>query len=367
MTNRGRSCSTVSVVLPVLNEEKILHQLIKQISNALDMSRVCWSIVLVNDGSTDTSGQIMDDLAHKDTRIHVLHLARNFGHQAAVHAGICFARGDAVIVMDSDGQDAPDAIPKMIDHWLDGDDVVYAVRFGRKESLIKRSLFNAFYRVLSSVASIRIPKDAGNFGLIDRAVVDQIRLLSENDRYFPGLRSWVGYRQKALLVERFARHDDQPRVRLKGLISLAKTALFSFSRVPLHVFYVLAAISACVSAGCIAFAIFHKIVTGLAIPGWASTTSAIAFFGAIQSLGIAILGEYIARIYDQVRNRPIYIVARSVNAQRQQNELLQHDTESLLLKQIEDLKRELSAANIGEHTPVRTDSSDRETSRWVGL
>ncbi len=367
MMSRDRSRSTISVVLPVLNEEQILHPLIEHISNALDRSGVCWNIVLVNDGSTDSSGQIMDDLAQRDARIQVLHLARNFGHQAAVHAGVCFANGDAVIVMDSDGQDAPDAISKMIDHWFDGDDVVYAVRYGRKESLPKRFLFNAFYRLLSSVASIRIPKDAGNFGLIDRAVVDQIRLLSENDRYFPGLRSWVGYRQRALLVERLARHDDQPRVRLKGLISLAKTALFSFSRVPLHVFYVLAAISATVSLGCIAFAIFHKIVTGLAVPGWASTTSAIAFFGSIQSLGIAILGEYIARIYDQVRNRPMYIVARSVNTQGQRNEKpsSHNEVESELLRQIDSLKRELSARHNGWEDSVEIDSLCRETDTRV--
>jgi glycosyltransferase involved in cell wall biosynthesis len=368
MKSRDRSRSTISVVLPVFNEEQILHQLIGQISNTLNNSGVCWNIVLVNDGSTDSSGQIMDELAHQDSRIHVLHLARNFGHQSAVHAGVCFASGDAVVVMDSDGQDSPDAISTMIDHWFNGDDVVYAVRFGRKESLPKRFLFNAFYRVLSAVASIKIPKDAGNFGLIDRAVVNQIRLLSENDRYFPGLRCWVGYRQRALLVERLARHDDQPRVRLKGLISLAKTALFSFSRVPLHVFYVLAASSASVSVGCIAFAIFHKIFTGLAIPGWASTTSAIAFFGAIQSLGIAILGEYIARIYDQVRNRPMYIVARSVNAQLQGTDERSghHEVESDLLQQIENLKRELGELNVCMGNFVKIDSSSWGIETKVG-
>jgi dolichol-phosphate mannosyltransferase len=365
MRTRDRNGATISVVLPVLNEQNILHQLIESISCELDKSRVRWNIVLVNDGSTDSSGQIMDELANNDSRIHVLHLARNFGHQAAVHAGVCFADGDAVIVMDSDGQDAPDAISKMIDHWLAGDDVVYAVRFGRKESLPKRFLFNAFYRVLSSVASIRIPKDAGNFGLIDRAVVDQIRLLTENDRYFPGLRSWVGYRQRALPVERLARHDDQPRVRLKGLISLAKTALFSFSRVPLHAFYILAAISASVSAVCIAFAIFHKIYTGLAIPGWTSITSAIAFFGAIQSLGIAILGEYIARIYDQVRNRPMYIVARTTSSAQNRDDSSQHANETRLLQQIENLQRELREAN-NKSTPVVFHADGLEIGSGIG-
>ena len=357
---------TVSVVLPVFNEAEVLANLCKQVHCALRDLGGQREIIFVNDGSRDASPQILDQLAERYPEVRVVHFSRNFGHQAAVHAGVCFANGDAVVVMDSDGQDAPEAISKMIDYWIDGDDVVYAVRFGRKESLPKRFLFNAFYRVLSSVASIRIPKDAGNFGLMDRVVVDQIRLLSENDRYFPGLRSWVGYRQRALPVERLARHDDQPRVRLKGLISLAKTALFSFSRVPLHVFYVLAAISATVSVGCIVFAMFHKIFTGLAIPGWASTTSAIAFFGSIQSLGIAILGEYIARIYDQVRNRPMYIVARSVNAERHRNETSQNDIESMLLQQIEDLKRELNEVSGGRDTPVKSEIADRESGNRTG-
>jgi polyisoprenyl-phosphate glycosyltransferase len=343
MKSRNRNLARVSVVLPVLNEQAILPSLIAKISSQLSKSVSYWNIVLVNDGSTDASGQIMDDLAQRDSRIQVLHLARNFGHQAAVHAGICQADGDAVIVMDSDGQDAPETLCRMIDHWLEGDDVVYAVRFGRKESLPKRVLFAAFYRILSSMASVDIPRNAGNFGLMDRVIVDQIRLLGENDRYLPGLRSWVGYRQRALPVERLARHDDEPRVGFRGLISLAKTALFSFSRVPLHSFYWLSSVLGVIAFGCVAFA---SIQTMLSHAGGRTAllfTAMFATMGAIQCLGVAILGEYVARIYDQVRDRPLFIVARRVNTDldptNSQSEL--NTSATHLLQQIEQLRNEL--------------------------
>ncbi len=344
MTSRKRSLARISVVLPVLNEQAILTTLIAQISSTLSASVPYWNIVIVDDGSTDSSGQIMDELARTDSRIHVLHLARNFGHQAAVHAGICHANGDAVVVMDSDGQDAPQTLARMIDHWLDGDDVVYAVRIGRKESLPKRLLFAAFYRILSSVASIQIPKNAGNFGLMDRVIVEQIRLLGENDRYLPGLRSWIGFRQRAIPVERLARHDDEPRVSLKGLVSLAKTALFSFSRVPLHAFYLLAFLFAFVAIYCFVSAAIGATLIASRSQLWVCVIGATSFFGSIQSLGIAILGEYIARIYDQVRNRPIYVVARSVNTCNEQCDQAKIRDESLsrLLEQIDELRHELA-------------------------
>lgn len=350
MTSRVRSSATISVVLPVLNEQAILTSIVAKISDALSNAICRWNIVLVNDGSTDASGAIMDRLAEHDSRIQVLHLARNFGHQAAVHAGICHANGDAVIVMDSDGQDAPETLSRMIDHWLDGDDVVYAVRYGRKESFSKRLLFSAFYRILSSMASIQIPRNAGNFGLMDRVIVDQIRLLRETDRYLPGLRCWVGYRQRALPVERLARHDAEPRVSLKGLISLAKTALFSFSRVPLHSFYAISTLCICTALVCFIVSAFSSIYASAQFAAWTGIVGAIAFFASINTLGIAILGEYIARIYDQVRNRPMYIIARSVNTQHEFDESI-HGREGALpqlLSQIEELRREIEVTTNGE-------------------
>ena len=304
----------ISIVLPVYNEAAVLDRLTEQLTDALSGIGCRYELVFVNDGSTDGSSQRLDDLAAVNSRIRVLHLSRNFGHQAALHAGLSHARGDAVVVMDSDLQDDPDAVRRFIREWQAGFDVVYAVRSERKENLIKRGLFRAFYRVLNGIAHTRIPMDAGNFGLVDRRVAEEIAALIDRDRYFPGLRSWVGFRQTGVPVARGRRYDDCPRVSIRGLFRLAKSAIFSFSSVPLSIFYLIAGLSLTACTGVAAFALYHKLFTGLAIPGWASTTMIGSFFGALNALGIGILGEYAIRIYDQVRARPHYIIARSAEA-----------------------------------------------------
>ena len=214
--------------------------------------------------------------------------------------------------MDSDLQDDPAAIPRLIAEWEDGYDIVYAVRKKRKEQLLKRMLFYSFYRVLSRVATISIPLDAGNFGLIDRRAADHIAALPESSRFFPGLRSWVGFQQKGIEVERGKRHDDTPKVSPYGLVRLARTAVFSFSSAPLTLFYAVALLSCIVCFSLTGFTLYQKL-TGDASPGWASGLITASFFGMLNALGIAVLGEYVIRIFDQVRNRPQFIVDRTVN------------------------------------------------------
>lgn len=306
----------VSVVLPCYNEACVLERLTELVIRPLVRHRARYEIVYVNDGSTDDSAEILDDLANANPALRVVHFSRNFGHQAAVQAGLEHARGDAVVVMDSDMQDDPAAIAEFLEQWRAGYDVVYAVRCNRKESPPKRFLFYAFYRLLNAVSEMPIPRDAGNFGLVDRAVVDHILRLNDRDRFYPGLRRWVGFRQIGVPVERHARHDHRPRVSLRQLFRLAKSAVFSFSRVPLAVFYSVAIVSLLVCLGLCTFTLYHKLFTGLAVPGWTSVTITSSFFGALNALGIAILGEYVIRIYDQVRARPMYIVARRVNFPR---------------------------------------------------
>lgn len=330
----------LSIVLPVFNEVDNLRLLTNKIRQVLEQLAVESDIVFVNDGSYDGSAELLDIIASENKRIRVVHLSRNFGHSAAVRAGLDQTDSDAVILMDSDGQDDPLAIPQMVDRWQKGAQVVYAVRVARKEGLWKRSLFSLFYRILGKLSSVKIPRDAGNFGLMDRRVVEQIQQLIEVDRYFPGLRSWTGFRQESLQVERLERYDDTPRVSLRGLLSLAKTALFGFSRVPLLAFYGIALVCAGVSFGLIGYALFHKLFTGLAIPGWTSTTSISAFFGAMNALGIAILGEYVARIYDQVRARPSYIISRISGGSVSQSQ-----DSFTLLREIAELKQVLIDSN----------------------
>lgn len=303
----------ISVVLPLYNEGGVLPQLLEQVENSLVPLGCHYEVLFINDGSSDGSAEILDGLADENPHVRVLHFSRNFGHQAAVQAGLAHARGDAVVVMDSDLQDSPAAIGQFLAKWQEGYDVVYAIRTARKEGPAKRLLFYSFYRLLNFVSQTRMPADAGNFGLLDGQVARQIAELAEQDRYFAGLRSWVGYRQTGVEVERGARHDDRPRVSLRGLFRLAKDAIFSFSALPLSTFYFIAAASMLVCIGLVGYALYCKVFTDLAIPGWASITITASFFGAINALGIAILGEYVIRIYNQVRARPMYIVARKRN------------------------------------------------------
>ena len=306
------SQSMISIVLPVYNEAAVLRELCGQVIASL--AAACQvQVIFINDGSTDGSAELLDQLASEDERIHVLHLSRNFGHQAALHAGLNHAAGDAIIVMDSDMQDAPGCLGEFVAMWQQGFDVVYAIREKRKEGAIKRLLFLTFYRLLRMIATTPMPADAGNFGLIDRCVLDNLLRLDECDRYYAGLRSWLGFRQTGIVVERLAGHDSHPRVSFLGLCSLAKTAVFSFSSAPLGLFYAIAALSLLVFGAFTGFTLYHKCVTGLAIPGWTSSILIASFFGALNALGISVLGEYVVRIYDQVRGRPKFIVSRHVN------------------------------------------------------
>lgn len=313
-TNRKPPHKTlVSVVLPLYNEAAALEPLRRQVAESLDECGCQYEIIFVNDGSGDESGAILDRMAAQDARIRVLHFSRNFGHQAAVQAGLLHASGDAVVLMDSDLQDDPACIGRFVEKWRQGYDVVFATRFNRKEGLIKRSLFVAFYRILNLISEIPIPNDAGNFGLVDRKVADCIARMNDCDRYYSGLRRWVGFRQIGVPVERQARHDEKPRISLFGLFRLAKTAIFSFSSFPLMMFYGISALSLGVCLTCSGYALYHKLFTGFAVPGWTSITITAAFFGALNALGIGILGEYVIRIFDQVRARPQFIVSRKVN------------------------------------------------------
>jgi len=329
----------VSVVMPVFNEVAILDRLTREVQIGLTAAKVAWEIIYVNDGSRDGSGELLNALSSSNDAIKIVHLSRNFGHQPAIHAGLTMAKGDATIVMDSDLQDDPRRLVDMIDAWRDGYDVVYAIRGKRKESLWKRWLFDGFYRVLNRMSETPIPLDAGAFSLMDARVVRQVLKLGEVDRFFPGLRAWVGFRQTGIVIERCSRHDDEPRVTLKQLFRLAKTAIFGFSRVPLSMFYAIGLASMGISVACVGYAVASKWITGMAIPGWASVTSVAAFFGGLNAFGIAILGEYVVRIHDQVRNRPTFVIDSVV----QSKHMVQRngDQAEEVWQQLEDLRDSL--------------------------
>ena len=308
---RENKDTLVSVILPVFNEVRILSELTAAIETALANTQ--FEIIYVNDGSRDGSENLLDELAAIKSHVKVLHLSRNFGQTSAVLAGLNSGTGNVFIVMDSDMQDDPSTIPRFLEKWREGFDIVYALRVKRKENFLKVLLFTAFYRILHKLSSFHIPLDAGNFGLIDGRAARLIMQFHESDRFYPGLRSWIGFRQIGIEIERNDRYDKQSRKSLVELFSLARTAVFSFSTIPLLIFYWLSIVSFLVFCGFSTFALYHKFITGLSIPGWTSMIMISCFFGSLNSLGIAILGEYIARIYDQVRARPAFIIKRMVN------------------------------------------------------
>lgn len=314
-SNTTRACGPeflLSIVAPVYNEaegiEAFLREVREHAANLDTEGRV--ELVLVNDGSTDGTGEILVRLAAEHPgEIRAVHLARNFGHGAAVAAGLDHARGDAVILMDADFQDDPAAFAPLLAKWSEGYDVVYVERASRQENPLARGAFWLFYRVFKWMAATRSPLDAGTFGLMDRRVVDQLGKLPERNRYLPGLRAWVGFRQTGVPIPRRARYDRRTRVGLRGLWTLGMNAIFSFSYVPLFVFRIAGVLSLLLSLILIAVAIYLHLTRSDVGP-WPAILAATSFLGGINLFGIGLLGEYIARIYDEVKCRPVYVVDR---------------------------------------------------------
>lgn len=309
---------SISVVVPLYNEAGTIPELWRRMESLLKGQPLGWDLILVNDGSTDQTGPILDGLAAAESRVRVLHLSRNFGHQPALKAGLDHARGDAVIIMDGDLQDRPEAIPDFLRAWEQGAQVVYAVRHGRKESLLYRIMFSSFYRLLSwASGKVRMPVEAGNFGLVDRVVADHICAMPEHNRYFPGLRAFVGYRQVGVPVEREARFADKARVGFTGLIRLAMDALFSFSYAPIRFFTYIGLVIAGLSFLFLLKVLIHKLIAPQTVAlGVASLLTAVLLIGGLQLVMLGVLGEYIGRIYEESKRRPYYIVGRSVNVER---------------------------------------------------
>jgi dolichol-phosphate mannosyltransferase len=251
-----------------------------------------------------------------DPAVKVVNLSRNFGHQAAITAGLDYAKGDVVICMDGDVQDPPEVIPTLVARWRDGHDVVYAVRKSRQEGFLKRGCYAAFYRLLRRLSMISIPLDAGDFALMDRRVVDCLKALPERSRFIRGLRTWVGFRQTGVEYEREKRFAGMPKYTWLKLVNLGVNGLLSFSAIPLRMataFGFMISFSALLG---IIVALYLKLFTDLAIPGWTATVIPILVLGGIQLLSIGILGEYIAQIFDEVKQRPLYLVAGILDAEK---------------------------------------------------
>jgi polyisoprenyl-phosphate glycosyltransferase len=308
--------SCLSVATPVFNEQDNLLQLADRLTAAIvPLQFKDYEIIFVDDGSSDATPRILRSLHDSDPHVRVIRFSRNFGHQAALQAGMDESRGDALIFMDADLQDPPELIPDFVAQWRAGYDVVYAIRKKRKENFWKRASYKIFYRSLQLVANIDMPLDAGDFCLMDRRVVNALKCLPERNRFLRGLRSWVGFAQTGVEYERQARLAGAPKYTVLKLLGLAVSGYIGFSVVPLRVASALGTLSALAGLGLMVWAVLQKI-TGHPTPwGWASTVSMILFMGGMQLGVLGIVGEYLSRTYDEVRRRPLYIVSRHFDRQ----------------------------------------------------
>jgi len=299
----------LSVVVPMLNEAANLATLYARLTQVLASLQMSYELIMVDDGSTDGTYEGLCRLRARDPRLKCIRLARNFGHQAALTAALAHATGQAVIVMDADLQDPPEAIPELLGRWHEGFDVVYAIRCHRKEPTAKRFAYALFYRLLHRVAAVEVPLDAGDFCLMDRRVVEQLNALPERNRFVRGLRTWVGFRQAGVEYERQARHAGRSQYGFWQLVRLAVDGLVSFSYVPLRI---ASTVGFFVSLGSLLVGLYYLALrlAGHREPaGFAGIIISILFLGGVQLITIGIMGEYVGRIFDEVKHRPVYIVS----------------------------------------------------------
>jgi dolichol-phosphate mannosyltransferase len=305
----------ISVVVPIFNEEPLIGRLHAEIAAAMDATGMPWKAIYVDDGSRDKSLQLLLDVCQRDPRVVVVELSRNWGHQAALTAGLSAAPGDAVVLIDGDLQDPPSAIPELVNAWKQGAQVVVAVRRSRRESGLRGLMLRGFYRVLGFLSDYPIPLNAGIFGLLDRQAVDAVSRMHECNRYLPGMRSWVGYRTGIVYYDRSERAAGEPKQTFWKLLRYALDAIFSFSYKPLRLSLFMGLLTSALSIVFGFVLLFCRFMGwGLfgqqVVAGYTSTIVSLLLLGGIQLISTGILGEYIGRIYDEVKRRPLFLVQR---------------------------------------------------------
>lgn len=300
----------INIVVPLYNEEAGFKELISRVLKLMDDVNLSIGVILVDDGSSDRTPELMRELAMKDDRFSALFLSRNFGHQLALSAGLSKVYcTEAVFIIDGDLQDPPELLPEFYEHYLEGYDVVYAIRQKRKESFLKKLAYSTFYRLMKRIAYIEMPLDSGDFSLISRRAVDVLNQMPEESRFLRGMRSWIGFKQKGLVYERDNRNHGDTKYSLKKLIQLALNGVFNFSEFPIHVLF-LSGIFAIIVAGLyFVFVVVKNVLYGSVPEGFTSIIFIIIFFGGLQLLSIGILGQYLLRIFFQSKQRPLFIMS----------------------------------------------------------
>jgi polyisoprenyl-phosphate glycosyltransferase len=307
----GGALKLLSVVAPVYNEEATIEQFYSRVCTALEGMR--FEIVLVDDGSTDGSDAELRKLAVNDPRVRIVQLSRNFGHQTALTAGLDHARGDAVVMLDADLQDPPELIPRMLDHWRAGCDVVYAVREQREgESRFKLATARWFYSLFDKLAQVELEHNSGDFRLLDRRALDALLSMRERNRFLRGMTVWVGYRQAAVPYKRDPRYAGKTKYTLPKMLRFSLDAISSFSHRPLQLATLLGFLISTLAFIAIPVVVVLRL-SGSYLPGFGSVTIAVLLLGGIQLIAIGLIGEYVGRIYDEVKGRPLYLVRGRVN------------------------------------------------------
>jgi dolichol-phosphate mannosyltransferase len=320
--------TTFSIIAPIFNEAANIPVLYQRIQEVLDTTGEAWELLLVNDGSTDDSAEIIQQLASQDDRVRPVIFARNFGHQIAVTAGLDYSRGQAVVIIDADLQDPPEVILDLIAKWREGYEVVYAIRAEREgEGWFKLFTASLFYRLISKITDVDIPLDAGDFRLLDRKVVDVLNQMREKHRFLRGMSAWVGFRQIGVPYKRAARYAGETKYPFRKMFRLAINAITGFSYFPLQLATFVGFISAGIAILSIPLVIALRLWGSQApLVGQATTLIAVLFLGGVQLISLGILGEYIGRLYDEAKGRPLYIVRQApVNKDQTTIERTSHD------------------------------------------
>jgi polyisoprenyl-phosphate glycosyltransferase len=298
-----------SIIAPIYNELDNLPELHKRVRDVMSALDGNWELILVDDGSTDGSTERIRELAAQDEHVRPVIFARNFGHQVAITAGWDYARGEAVVIIDADLQDPPEVIPGMIEKWKEGYEVVYAVRAEREgETWFKKTTAAAFYRIIYRITDVKIPVDTGDFRLMDRKVVNVLKVMRERHRFPRGMSAWVGFRQVGVPYKRAARHAGVTKYPFKKMLKLALNAITGFSYFPLQMATYVGFFAAALSILAIPVVIIMRLAGHSAFLGQATTLIAVLFLGGVQLISLGVLGEYIGRIYDEAKGRPLYIV-----------------------------------------------------------
>lgn len=300
----------LSVVIPVYNEEGNIPELYRRLTKTLKKFS-SYELIFVNDGSKDDSFKVLENLS-QDKSVKIISFSRNFGHMAAIDAGIANATGEKVVIIDADLQDPPEAILEMMKKAKEGFDVVYGVKQKRKEDALRKYLFKSFYQLLNKLSNYKMPENAGTFCLMDKKIISILKNLPERNKYFSGLRAWTGFKQTGIVYERDARYSGKP-ASFQRLFKLAFDGIFSFSYFPLKLASILGFVFAIFSFLFIVVVGILRLFLGFGIVGWASLMSTFLFIGGIQLITLGIIGEYLARIYDEVKNRPEYIISSKTN------------------------------------------------------